>query len=465
MKNNYPEVEQIVELPSAGSARLYFRVFFENSGHKPVLASFNPEVNENIAQYSFSMHFLKKGLKVPEIYAKDESYRYFLLQDLGDQTMLDAVASMETGEKRKLYRKVLKQLLRFQTQGIEGLDLDVAWPVKKFGPDNILWDLNYFKYYFIKTHDVFFDELKLETDFRNLSKLLLNANPGFFIYRDFQARNIMIHNGEPWCIDFQGGRKGPLMYDVASLLYQAKANLSEDFRDELSDFYLCELEKQSAGLAKDFKQHYHWFIWFRIMQVMGAYGYRGKLQAKAHFLQSIPNVIKNIKILLEQKPLGDEFAELKSVFMQICDLKEYEINTPDGKKLQVSINSFAYKKGGYPLDMSGNGGGFAFDCRALPNPGRYKNLKDFTGTDRVVIDFLNEKAETKLFINQAFAMIKQSIDNYLDRGFNNLQINFGCTGGKHRSVYSAEKIAGIIIVNYGESVVVNLRHQQLEKGI
>ncbi|NOY50697.1 MAG: phosphotransferase [Chlorobi bacterium] len=464
-KNNYPKVEEIVELPSAGSARLYFRVFFEYYGHKPVLAAFNPEVNENIAQYSFSMHFLKKGLNVPEIYAKDESYRYFLLQDLGDQTMLDAAASMKTGEKRKLYQKVLKQLLRFQTQGIKGLDLDVAWPVKKFGPDNILWDLNYFKYYFIKTHTIYFDELKLETDFRNLSKLLLAAKPGFFLYRDFQARNIMIHNGEPWFIDFQGGRQGPLVYDVVSLLYQAKANLMEGFRDELSDFYLDELKKQSTNLAEDFKEHYHWFIWFRIMQVMGAYGYRGKLQAKAHFLQSIPYVIKNIKILLEQKPLGDGFAELKSVFMQICDLKEYELITTIREKLQVNINSFSYKKGGYPIDISGNGGGFAFDCRALPNPGRYKNLKDFTGRDKMVIDFLNEKPETKLFVNQAYTMVKQSIDNYLDRGFNNLQINFGCTGGKHRSVYCAEKIAGLIIGKYSERVIVSLRHQQLEKGI
>jgi aminoglycoside/choline kinase family phosphotransferase len=464
-KNNYPKVEQIIELPSAGSARIYFRVIFQNTGHKPVMASFNPEVNENIAQYSFTMHFLRKGLNVPEIYAKDESYRYFLLEDLGDQSMLDTIGSMELDEKRELYQKVLIQLLRFQTLGIKGLDLDVAWPVKKFGQNNILWDLNYFKYYFIKTHSISFDELKLETDFRNLSKLLLKANSDFFLYRDFQARNIMIRNGEPWFIDFQGGRQGPLMYDVVSLLYQAKANLKEDFRDELSDFYLEELKKQSAASAHDFKKHYHWFIWFRIMQVMGAYGYRGKLQAKAHFLQSIPYVIKNVKILMNKKPMGDEFPELKSIFTQICELKEYELKAVDLRKLQIHVNSFSYKKGGYPEDISGNGGGFTFDCRALPNPGRYKNLKDYTGKDKAVIEFLNKKTEIKLFIDQAFAMIKQSIDNYLSRGFSNLQINFGCTGGKHRSVYSAENISRLIIDDYGEKVIVNLHHQQLEKGI
>lgn len=463
--NNYPEVERILELPSSGSGRIYFRISFKDKNNDNIIAAFNPEVNENIAQYSFTIHFIEKGLKVPKIFAKDETYRYLLMEDLGTTSMLEAIANMNWEDKSNIYKKVLHELIRFQFDGFEGLDLDVAWPVSRFERQNILWDLNYFKYYFIKTHNISFNESKLEKDFQNLSNVLLNSESDFFLYRDFQARNIMIKDGEPWFIDFQGGRQGPLQYDLVSLLYQAKANLSEDFRNEMSHYYLKLLEEKSYEHIENFKTNYNAFIWFRMMQVMGAYGYRGILQRKAHFLQSIPFMINNIKVLLKEKSLGEEFSELNSVFNQICQIKDYQTEDLENNKLTIAVNSFSYKKGGYPTDISGNGGGFAFDCRSLPNPGRYKELQDFTGRDKLVINFMKQTNESTDFINQAYKLIQQNIDNYLDRNFKDLQVNFGCTGGKHRSVYCAENIANMIDDEYGDKVNVKLVHQQIEKGI
>ena len=463
--NNYPEVERILELPSSGSGRIYFRISFKSKNAENIIASFNPEVNENIAQYSFTIHFIEIGLKVPKIFAKDESYQYFLMEDLGNTSMLDAITNMNWEEKINLYKQVLNELIRFQFDGIKGLDLDVAWPVSKFEKQNVLWDLNYFKYYFIKTHNISFHESSLETDFHMLSNVLLDTESEFFLYRDFQARNIMIKDGETWFIDFQGGRQGPLQYDLVSLLYQAKANLSEEFRNELFNYYVQLLEAKSYENIESFKQNYNAFIWFRMMQVMGAYGYRGILQRKAHFLQSIPFMINNIKVLLQEKALGNKYPELNSVFNQICNLKDYQTDGLEANKLTIVVNSFSYKKGGYPTDISGNGGGFAFDCRSLPNPGRYKELQDFTGKDKLVINFMKQSSVGTDFINQAYKLVQQNIDNYLDRGFKNLQVNFGCTGGKHRSVYCAENIANMIEDEYGEKVNVKLVHQQIEKGI
>jgi len=463
--NNYTEVDRILELPSSGSGRIYFRISFKDKSKENIIAAYNPETSENIAQYSFTIHFLENGLRVPRIFAKDDSYKYFLLEDLGNTSMLDAIANMNWEEKLKLYKSVLNELIKFQFEGIKGLDLDVAWPVSKFERQNILWDLNYFKYYFVKTHDSSFNEASLESDFQKFSKTLLSTKSEFFLYRDFQARNIMLKENEPWFIDFQGGRQGPLQYDLVSLLYQAKANLSEDFRDLLFNYYISLLQSRSYENIDDFKSNYSNFIWFRIMQVMGAYGYRGILQRKAHFLQSIPYVINIIKVLLNEKNLGPEFPELNSVFSQICELKDYCGISVNDDKLVVSVNSFSYKKGGYPNDISGNGGGFAFDCRSLPNPGRYKELQDYTGRDKVVIDFMKKNSVSKDFINQSYKLIQPSVDNYLERNFKNLQINFGCTGGKHRSVYCAENIASMLEDEYGEKIVVKLLHQQIEKGI
>ncbi len=466
IKNNYPKVDQIKELPSSGSDRIYFRVFFLDEKTDSVLASFNPEINENIAHYSFTMHFRAKGLNVPEIYARDESYQYFLLQDLGNISLMDKLNSLDKPQLLNIYKKVIDELLRFQIEGIKGIDLDVAYPVKEFGFENIMWDLNYFKYYFIKPHNISFNELLLEKDFINFAEFLLSANSEFFLYRDFQTRNIMIMNEEPWFIDFQGGRKGPLHYDLVSLLYQAKANLGEDLRTQLLNYYLDSLSKINEKDALEFKIHYNAFVYFRTMQVLGAYGFRGKVERKGHFLQSIPFAIKNLEELLKKYPLEIQLPHLQKVFEQILKNDDYKQNHLHiTNKLKVSINSFSYKKAGIPIDISGNGGGFVFDCRGLPNPGRYKELKDFTGQQKQVIDFLKESVEMDAFLSNCYNLSKDSISNYLERGFGNLQINFGCTGGKHRSVYSAEWMSRSLKDYFKEDITIDLRHLQIEKGV
>lgn len=464
-KNNFTLIDQIKELPSSGSNRIYYRVYFKDETQDSILASFNSDVSENIAHFSFTMHFRNKGLNVPEIYAKDSSYRYFLIQDLGNDNMLDKLKTLKEDQKLDIYKKVIDHLIKFQTKGIVGLDLDAAYPVKEFGLENIMWDLNYFKYYFIKPHNISFNELLLENDFVTFADFLLEAKSEFFLYRDFQARNIMLVDGEPWFIDFQGGRKGPLQYDLVSLLYQAKANLGNQLRDELLEYYLEVLSKTSTEDTADFRKYNNAFVYFRTMQVMGAYGFRGKLERKGHFLQSIPFVIRNLKELIEKHPLKIAIPELQSVFKQISKINDYDQRLTETNKLLISINSFSYKKAGIPIDTSGNGGGFIFDCRSLPNPGRYKELKDFTGLQKPVIDFLKEKKEMDNFLANCFNLSKDSITNYLERGFGNLQINFGCTGGKHRSVYSAEWMSRKLKDCFKDKISIDLRHLQIEKGI
>lgn len=464
-ENNFPATDQIKELPSSGSNRIYFRVYFSDQKHNSILASFNPEVSENIAHFSFTLHFRTKRFNVPEIYAKDSSYRYFLLQDLGDINLFSKLKDLDKKQILKTYKGVIDHLLKFQVEGINGIDLDVAYPVKEFSIENVMWDLNYFKYYFIKTHNIIFDELKLENDFKTFAKFLLSAKSEFFLYRDFQSRNIMLAEDEPWFIDFQGGRKGPLQYDLVSLLYQAKANLDDDIKEELLDYYLKSLSEISPNDSSEFTKYYDAFIYFRTMQVMGAYGFRGKIERKGHFLQSIPFVLASLKKLLRSKPLLINVPELISVLNQTSEITEYAIPEKKSKKLVVSISSFSFKKLGIPVDMSGNGGGFIFDCRFLPNPGRYKELKDFTGLEAPVIEFLKEKKEMDSFLTNCFKLSKDSISNYVERGFNNLQINFGCTGGKHRSVYSAEWMSRQLREYFKDEISTELRHLQIEKGI
>ncbi len=459
--NNYPSPVDIKELPSSGSDRLYFRVLFTGKKPRSLLAAFNPSINENIAWYSYSTHFKNIGLKVPEIFAKDESYQYFLLQDLGDQSLFDLLEKISTDQKTKYYKQAIQNLIKFQVEGIKGLDLDVAFPTKAFDRRSILWDLNYFKYYFIKPNKIDFDENKLEDDFNAFADLLLKPVQDFFLYRDFQSRNIMIHDEVLCFIDFQGGRKGPLQYDLVSLLYQAKANLPEAFRKEMYHFYLSELEKHLPGKSIEFEKYYEIFIYFRLMQVFGAYGFRGIIQRKGHFLQSIPYAINNLMGLQSTRSLPIEFQSLNQVFSQIIDLKNQFPKPSESKKLTIHIGSFSFLKTGYPSDFSSNGGGFVFDCRALPNPGRIPELRNYTGLDEPIINFLEEKPEIADFLNHTFHIVDQSVDNYLERGFDYLTINYGCTGGKHRSVYSAEQLKKHLS-KYGERVEIKSKHLQID---
>ena len=456
-----PKPVTITPLPLSGSSQVYFRFVFDKG--ERLIGSYNPEIKENIAHDTFTGHFISLGLPVPGILARSSSFEYFILEDAGDKTLLDIRTNEGLSEKVKQhYFQVVDDLVRFQTEGIKGLDLSKAFPTGRFDKRSVMWDLNYFKYYFVKTNDIIFEENILEDDFNLLAEHLLQAESEFFMYRDFQARNIMVNQNRLSYIDFQGGRKGPLQYDVISLLYQAKANLPNEFREELLETYLKKLEKTLPGQKEKFLKTYPLYIYFRLMQVLGAYGFRGLYQRKAHFLQSIPFAIENLKQVVKKYPVVD-YPELGSVIEQITKLTDYHFAPFSKDKLTVTLSSFSFKKSGIPVDITENGGGHVFDCRALPNPGRIQELKEYTGLQDPVIKYLESKQEMTDFLHHVFSVVDQSVDNYLERRFSNLMVSFGCTGGKHRSVFSAENLKRHLMVKYGDSVEVRLTHVELEK--
>ncbi len=404
-------------------------------------------------------------MKVPPIFAFTEDFRYFIIKDLGDETLLNILEKEKIYSTDEdivaLYKPVIDDLLDFQLEGIQDLNLEYAFPVAAFSAQSVKWDLNYFKYYFIKSHNLDFDEQKLEDDFDAFTQRIMSAEMNYFNYRDFQARNIMRFENKWWYIDFQGGRKGPLAYDLVSLLYQAKANLSENVRSQLLAYYLMRLDERMPGKSADVKVNFKNFVYFRLMQVMGAYGFRGLFQRKPHFIQSIPLAIESLSCQMKLQPVSEEFDELKKVFNQIIDLKSrYESPKIEESVLTVTINSFSYKKSGVPLDYTENGGGFVFDCRALPNPGRIPELMSFNGTEPPIIEFLEKEKDVHRFREDVFHLIDQSIDNYLERNFNHLQVNFGCTGGKHRSVFMAEALAKHLGKRVGVKVIIY--HKELK---
>ncbi len=445
----------ISPMPGSGSSRRYFRV---KTDKRYLIGACNINIEENDAFFSFSKHFHECGLPVPEILAISSDKAVYIQTDLGDVTLFHHVEDcLKNGSFDKntidLYKKSLDKLIDFQIIGHKGLDYSKAFPTAAFDEMSIMDDLNYFKYCFLKEHEeISFNETKLDIDFQRLAKYILEAPSDFFMYRDFQSRNIMIVDDEPYFIDYQGGRKGPLQYDVISLLYQVKARIPEDLRRELIDFYKKQLLKSCRDArpcvsTTDFDKYFPAFVLLRLLQVLGAYGFRGLIQKKLHFMQSIPYAIKELLKVNEKWELPFDLPELRSVIKQFSIvLPKYESVEPE--RLTITVNSFSYKNGGIPYDKSGNGGGFVFDCRALPNPGRYVEFKQKTGEDIEVQEFMDEKPDTHYFLQNVQLLVYQSIDNYLERGFKNLQVNFGCTGGQHRSVFFAQKIGELIHENY-----------------
>lgn len=451
-------------LAQSGSYRKYFRI---TGKEKTAIGVFNPDKRENRAFISFTKHFLKKGLNVPQLYAQRLKENIYLIEDLGDTTLFSLVEQEKSkGELTEkvisFYKEALSHLFRFQIDGGKGLDYSVCYPREKFDKQSILWDLNYFKYYFIKLAKIPFDEQKLENDFNAFSEFLLSTDTKYFIYRDFQSRNILVHNNQLYFVDYQGGRRGALQYDVASLLFQAKVNLSNETRTQLLTFYLNQLNNRKKVNQKDFKKYYFGYVLIRLLQTLGAYGFRGYYENKSHFLLSIPFSLKNLQWLMDKDLIYKKLPELRKVINAILqneELKKLEI-IPSSDKLKVTINSFSYKEG-LPKDYSGNGGGFVFDCRSLENPGRYPEYLNSTGLDVNVIRFLNEKNDVKDFLNSVYSIVDESVKNYIHRDFKDLMISFGCTGGQHRSVYCAENLAQHIRNHFDVSVLVN--HTQINK--
>lgn len=466
IENLGEKVLEIVAMPSSGSSRLYFRV---KTDRRYLIGAYNINIEENDAFFSFSKHFHECGLPVPEILTVSSGKDVYVQTDLGDDTLFKHVEKcLEEGsfddETIGLYKKSLDKLVDFQTVGHQGLDYSKAFPTPAFDEMSIMEDLNYFKYCFLKEQEeISFNETRLDGDFQRLAKYILEAPSDFFMYRDFQSRNIMIVDGEPYFIDYQGGRKGPLQYDVVSLLYQVKARLPESLRQELIEYYKHLLKevprcaRNDNHLSDSFDKYFPAFVLLRLLQVLGAYGFRGLIQKKLHFMQSIPYAIRELMKVNEKWALPFELPELQGVLQQLSIvLQKYESIEPE--VLTITVNSFSYKNGGVPYDKSGNGGGYVFDCRALPNPGRYVEFKKMNGEDAEVKDFLNDKPDVHYFLQNVQMLVYQSIDNYLERGFKNLQINFGCTGGQHRSVFFAQTIGELIHENY-PMVRVEINHQ------
>lgn len=448
-------------LPLSGSYREYYRIL---GREKSALGVYNADFKENQAFVEFTNAFRSQGLAVPAIYAYLPEQNIYLLEDLGDTTLfafLQGVRKDESfpDELLVFYQKTLRQLVQFQLKGAHAINFDYCYPRSAFDRQSMLWDLHYFKYYFLKLARIPFDEQLLENDFNRFIDYLLEAPANYFLYRDFQSRNIMVVGDEPYFIDYQGGRKGALQYDVASLLYDAKANIPESVRQSLFSFYFDELQKVITVDAEQFTAHYYGFVFIRLMQAMGAYGFRGFYEKKEHFLQSIPPALNNLSYLLKNAPLKVELPTLMSTLRLVADSKVLQQISNDSSALTVSVNSFSYKRG-VPVDISGNGGGFVFDCRALHNPGRYEQYKDKTGKEAEVIAFLEQEPEVDTFLKSVFVLVDQSVKTYTSREFKHLMVSFGCTGGQHRSVYCAEQLAAHLSSQPRVKVV--LRHVEQE---
>ncbi|MBP3834048.1 MAG: phosphotransferase [Bacteroidaceae bacterium] len=448
------EPETIEEMPSSGSNRLYFRL----KGQPTLIGVKGESQEENHAFIVMANHFKKKGLPVPEVLGVSDDQMYYIQQDLGDLLLFKAIEKGRlthqfSDEEKMLLKKTMRLLAKVQFRGAEGLDFSVCYPQAEFNERSILWDLNYFKYCFLKATGLAFQENRLEDDFQHMAQVLLKSSSETFMYRDFQSRNVMIKDGEPWLIDFQGGRKGPFYYDVASFLWQAKANYPESLRQELLQEYLDALRVYRKIDETEFYSQLRHFVLFRTMQVLGAYGFRGYFEKKPHFMQSIPFAMENLRQLLQQP--YPEYPYLCEVLQQLTELKQFK--DQQKKPLIVKVMSFAYKKG-IPDDTTGNGGGYVFDCRAINNPGKYDRYKPFIGLDKPVILFLEEDGEILTFLKHVYALVDASVKRYMERGFTNLSVCFGCTGGQHRSVYAAQHLAEHLNEKFG--VEINLIHRE-----
>jgi aminoglycoside/choline kinase family phosphotransferase len=457
-------VEQMQPLQGqlGGSGRKIIRLAAEKVSAIGILYDVR---EENAAFLEFSRHFRRHGLPVPEIYAEDLDHGAYLEEDLGDTSLFEFLSQHRAGENIaapvvEAYRKVIATLPRFQIEAGRDLNYKLCYPRDSFDRQSIAWDLNYFKYYFLRLAGIPFSEQALEDDFGRLTDFLLSAPREYFLYRDFQSRNIMLRDGQPYFLDYQGGRKGALQYDVASLLYDAKADLPPDLRQQLLDHYLDTLAGFVEVKREEFLQHYYAYVYIRIMQALGAYGFRGFYERKVHFLQSVPYALKNLRWLLHNVTLPIALPTLTAAFHSMLASEKLQGLASDADNLVVRIFSFSFHRG-LPKDESGNGGGFVFDGRSLPNPGREERFKLLTGRDAPVIDYLNQQESVHQFLASVMSLVDASVHSYQRRGFKHLMVSFGCTGGQHRSVYLAEQVAKRLRERTAVEVI--LQHRELER--
>ena len=430
----------IIPIGESGSERNYFRL---TGKERTAIGVYHPVPEETAAFLAFTRHFKASGLNVPQIYLEDPATSTYLEEDLGDISLFQIINTGQefSREAHQLMEKSLEALVQFQVVAGNGLDYAKCYPRSSFDAQSVEWDLNYFKYNFLKLF-VIFNEQNLEDDFQRLTGYLLSAPSHYFMYRDFQSRNILVKNGSPWFIDYQGGRHGPLAYDVASILFQVKARIPDRHRESLGEFYCRALKSQGVDPDRDFRPFYDAFILVRLLQVLGAYGFRGIIQRKAHFIESIPFALARLKWWLEHAILPIALPELHRSLEKLASIETFPKIIPEADEggFTVEVSSFSYQQG-IPVDYSGHGGGFVFDCRALPNPGREERYRLFTGKDPIVEEFLAKESGVAAFLEHAQRLVDQSVETYLGRNFTRLSVWFGCTGGLHRSVYCAERMA------------------------
>ncbi len=452
---------EITELPASGSNRRYFRL---KGGNITLIGAIGTNLQENHSFIYLARHFREKGLRVPAVLAVSEDGQAYIQEDLGDQVLFGMVAQgresgLYSSVETDLLRRTIEQLPRLQFVGAQGLDWKNCYPQEAFDARMIDFDLNYFKYCFLKATGLEFNEIELQEDFEKLKEDLLKEDDNTFLYRDFQARNVMIKDGEPWFIDFQGGRRGPIYYDVASFIWQARSRFPEDLKQDLIRTYLRALQQFKQVNEDKFRSRLRLFVLFRTLQVLGAYGFRGYFEKKPHFLASVPYALSNLRKLLET-PFED-YPYLNSILSRLASMPELN-EIPQDHRLSVHIYSFAYKKG-IPADTTGNGGGYVFDCRSVNNPGKYEYYRQFNGTDPEVIKFLEDDGEVFTFLDSVYKLVDAHAKRFIERKFTNLQVCFGCTGGQHRSVYCAEHMARHLKDKFDIKVTVTHRELNIEK--
>jgi aminoglycoside/choline kinase family phosphotransferase len=419
---------------------------------------------ENVAFLEFSRAFRRNGLPVPQIYEEDLERGAYLEEDLGDQTLYHFLTENRQGDDIapgviEAYRKVIAIQPRFQVEMRNKINYKACYPRASFDRQSIAWDLNYFKYYFLRLAGVPFSEQALEDDFSKLTKFLLEADRNYFLYRDFQSRNVMLVEGEPYFLDYQGGRKGALQYDIASLLFDSKADLPPVLREELLEYYLARLATFLPVDREAFLHYYFGFVYVRLMQALGAYGFRGFYENKPVFLQSVPYALKNIRWLLHNVNLPVELPALMAAFTAMLGSEKLQLIAKESDRLTVRITSFSFHRG--PLkDEGGHGGGFVFDARSMPNPGRLEEFKPLTGKEAAIGDYLERQESVHQYWANVVALVDSAVANYQERGFKSLAVSFGCTGGRHRSVYFAEKLAKHLRESGNVDVLV--RHRELD---
>ena len=450
---------EVTPITGSASNRSYYRM---SSPAGKCIGVVGLDSAENHAFLTLAHHFISKSIPVPEIYSVSDDRMRYLQEDLGDSLLFE-------NSDDSLLCRTMALLPKIQFEGADGLDFSVCYPQPSFDRRMVMFDLNYFKYCFLKPSGHEFNEVMLQDDFERFADDLLacSSDSPAFMYRDFQPRNVMVHDGNPYFIDFQGGRRGPVHYDVASFVWHARSGFSGESRERMLDAYLESLSAYMSVDRSEFMEELKLFVLFRNLQVLGAYGFRGWAEHKANFVISIPGAIKALKELLSGNSCGD-FSLVRDRYPYLIEtlecmtrLSRFDSEGLSDGCLTVTVSSFSFKKG-IPEDPSGNGGGYVFDCRSIPNPGRYQQYRKLTGMDEPVIRFLEEDGEITEFLDHVYGVVDPHVETYSKRGFSSLKVSFGCTGGQHRSVYCAEHLARHLASAYPD---INVRLIHREQGI